>query len=120
MSIRTNTDHQLSDLGKMLAVWPQRVRDPSQFWPQFDALAQRILDSAAQADVGRVRRELQRLLHRNGLSRARWTFSTTSSKDRNASGRGRCWLRSEWARFRGAYRGRAPEPLFDAKFSAET
>ncbi|MCC5093616.1 MULTISPECIES: hypothetical protein [Xanthomonas] len=31
MSIRTNTDHQLSDLGKMLAVWPQRVRDPSQF-----------------------------------------------------------------------------------------
>ncbi|MEA9886833.1 hypothetical protein VDG05_21370 [Xanthomonas campestris pv. raphani] len=46
MSIRTNTDHQLSDLGKMLAVWPQRVRDPSQFWPQFDALAQRILDSA--------------------------------------------------------------------------
>ena len=81
MSIRTNTDHQLSDLGKMLAVWPQRVRDPSQFWPQFDALAQRILDSAAQADVGRVRRELQRLLHRNGLSRARWTFSTTSSKE---------------------------------------
>lgn len=40
--IRTHTNHQLSDLGRMLSVWPQRVRDPSQFWQQFDALAKGI------------------------------------------------------------------------------
>ncbi|CAD1785773.1 hypothetical protein CPBF426_00420 [Xanthomonas arboricola pv. juglandis] len=65
----THTSHQLADLGKMLSVWPQRVRDPSQFWPQFDALAKGILDEADQADLQRVQRRLRQLLHRHGLTR---------------------------------------------------
>ncbi|MBB4131867.1 hypothetical protein [Xanthomonas sp. 3075] len=69
MSTRSHTDHQLSDLDKMLGVWPQRVRDPSQFWPQFDALAQGILDAAARTDVARVRRQLRHLLRCHGLTR---------------------------------------------------
>ncbi|NHF67992.1 hypothetical protein [Xanthomonas hortorum] len=69
MRTRTHTNHQLSDLGKMLSVWPQRVRDPSQFWPQFDALAKDILDEAVDADLQRVQRRLRQLLHRHGLTR---------------------------------------------------
>ncbi|PPT26650.1 hypothetical protein [Xanthomonas arboricola] len=68
--IRTHTNHQLSDLGKMLSVWPQRVRDPSQFWPQFDALAKGILDEAAAADLQRVQCRLRQLLRRHGLTRS--------------------------------------------------
>ncbi|MFC7520307.1 hypothetical protein ACFQS6_09170 [Xanthomonas populi] len=66
---RTHTSHQLSDLGKMLSVWPQRVRDPSQFWQQFDALAKGILDDAAESDLQRVQRRLRQLLNRYGLTR---------------------------------------------------
>lgn len=70
MSTRESLDRQLQELGDMLPDWLEKLRHPSQFWPQFDALSQSILDDCSEEDVPYVQRKLDLLLQRHGLNRA--------------------------------------------------
>jgi predicted NAD/FAD-binding protein len=67
MSTREELDHDLDQLGQMLPEWLERLRHPDQFWPQFDALAQAILDNCSEDNDQYVRRRLTLLLQHHGL-----------------------------------------------------
>jgi predicted NAD/FAD-binding protein len=67
MSTREELDLELKKLGEMLPIWLEKLRHPAEFWPQFDALAQAILDNSSEADASYVRRRLELLLQRHGL-----------------------------------------------------
>lgn len=69
MSRRVELDHALDDLGDMLPIWLEKLRDPAQFWPQFDALSQVILDNTCQEDQAYVQRRVTGLLQRHHLER---------------------------------------------------
>ncbi|SEL57017.1 hypothetical protein SAMN05428989_1951 [Pseudoxanthomonas sp. GM95] len=69
MSTRESLDRQLQELGDMLPDWLEKLRHPTQFWPQFDALAQGILDDCPECELPYVRRRLALLLQRHGLVR---------------------------------------------------
>jgi hypothetical protein len=69
MSTREELDLELEKLGGMLPIWLEKLRHPAEFWPQFDALAQAILDNCSEADEAHVRRRLELLLQQHGLRR---------------------------------------------------
>lgn len=55
-------DARLDCLAGMLPPWLEKLRHPAQFWPQFDALAQQILDRADTCDQARVRQRIGAML----------------------------------------------------------
>jgi hypothetical protein len=67
MRTRMQLDHELDELALMLPIWLEKLRHPSQFWPQFDALAHDISCSAGPEDAEHVRRRLELLLQCHGL-----------------------------------------------------
>ncbi len=69
MRSRTQLSLELDHLRSMLAVWREKLRDEAQFWPQFDALAARILDSTGDPDRAFVRQRIERMLERESLVR---------------------------------------------------
>lgn len=69
MKTREQLGHDVDELGQMLPIWLEKLRDPTHFWPQFDALSQAILDDATPADAAYVHRQLELLLQRHGLKR---------------------------------------------------
>ncbi|MBD8643405.1 hypothetical protein IFT63_07345 [Stenotrophomonas sp. CFBP 13724] len=58
---------QLDALAKMLPHWVARVRHPAQFWPQFEVLAEEILEQCGQAEKEQVRALIQTMLKGHGL-----------------------------------------------------
>lgn len=69
MSTRAQLDEELDGLAGMLPPWLGTVRREVLFWPQFDALAQRILDHAGERDKPHVRQRLDAMLIENGMDR---------------------------------------------------
>ena len=69
MRSRTQLELELDHLRSMLPAWRGKLRHEAQFWPQFDALAARILDSAGDADKAFVRQRVERMLEQEGLVR---------------------------------------------------
>ena len=67
MSLRPEIQVQLDALAKMLPHWVARVRHPAQFWPQFEVLAEEILEQCTQAEKERVRVLIQTMLKGHGL-----------------------------------------------------
>ena len=60
-------DRELDRLAGMLSPWLARLRHPAQFWPQFDALADRIRDGASMADRAHVAQRLDAMLAAHGM-----------------------------------------------------
>lgn len=69
MSPRERLERELDHLQSMLPPWREKLRDETQFWPQFDVLAARILDSAEPADRDYVRQRIALMLQQQGLLR---------------------------------------------------
>jgi hypothetical protein len=69
MTTRERIDRELDHLQSMLPAWREKLREEAQFWPQFDALAARILDSADDADRAFVRQRVERMLEQESLVR---------------------------------------------------
>ena len=69
MTTRERLERELDHLQSMLPPWREKLRDEAQFWPQFDALAARILDSAEPADRDYVRQRIALMLEQHGLLR---------------------------------------------------
>jgi len=67
MSLRPEVQVQLDALAEMLDYWVARVRHPAQFWPQFEVLAEEILDECGQAEKDEVRALMQTMLRGHGL-----------------------------------------------------
>ena len=67
MSTHAQLDQQLADLDRMLPIWLEKLRHPTQFWPQFDALAQTILDDSPAEEIAYVRRRLDAMLRDHAL-----------------------------------------------------
>ena len=65
-------DAELDHLARMLPPWLERLRHPSQFWPQFEALARDILAQAEPDDRPHVRRRLEAMLIENGMPGGRY------------------------------------------------
>ncbi len=70
MTTREALDRELQELSDMLPTWLEKLRHPAQFWPQFDALSQGILDNCAESDIPYVQRRLALLLQHHGLNRS--------------------------------------------------
>lgn len=62
LSARVLLDARLDCLAGMLSPWLEKLRHPAQFWPQFDALAQQILDRADDGDRAHVLQRLDAML----------------------------------------------------------
>ncbi|QSX73838.1 hypothetical protein HIV01_011405 [Lysobacter arenosi] len=62
MSTRAQLDVRLDELALMLPPWLARLRHEEQFWPQFNALAQQILDQAEADDQSHVLQRLDAML----------------------------------------------------------
>jgi len=78
MSTRAQLDAELDRLARMLPPWLETLRREVLFWPQFDALAQRILDHAGEHDRLHVRQRLDAMLIANKVDRPgerRFTFT---------------------------------------------
>lgn len=69
MSTRMQLDRELEQLEQMLPIWIEKLRHPSEFWPQFDALAQAIVDDAPPQDVQYVQHRLALMQQQHGLHR---------------------------------------------------
>lgn len=67
MSLRPEVQVQLDALAEMLHHWVARVRHPAQFWPQFEVLAEEILDQCGHTEKEQVRALIQTMLRGHGL-----------------------------------------------------
>lgn len=67
MSLRPEVQVQLDALAEMLHHWVARVRHPAQFWPQFEVLAEEILDQCGHTEKEQVRVLIQTMLRGHGL-----------------------------------------------------
>lgn len=67
MSLRPEIEVQLDALAKMLPHWVARVRHPAQFWPQFEVLAEEILDQCGHTEKEQVRVLIHTMLRGHGL-----------------------------------------------------
>jgi hypothetical protein len=72
MNNRAELDEELDHLEGMLPVWLEKLRHQSQFWPQFDALADEIVGHSDQAELAHVRERLEKMLQANHLQLDRW------------------------------------------------
>ncbi|WP_241093347.1 hypothetical protein [Xanthomonas sp.] len=61
MNTRPQTQAELNHLAAMLPEWIAHLRDPAEFWPQFDALARELLQRADPADAAYARAALARM-----------------------------------------------------------
>ena len=62
MNSRAQLDAQLDQLAQMLPPWLEKLRHDAQFWPQFNALAQQILQHAEADDRPNVLQRLDAML----------------------------------------------------------
>lgn len=62
MKTRAQLDAELDRLAGMLPLWLEKVRHHAQFWPQFNALSQDILDGAGADDHAHVLQRLDAML----------------------------------------------------------
>lgn len=67
MSLRPEVQVQLDALAEMLDYWVARVRHPAQFWPQFEVLAEEILDQCGSTEKEQVRTLMQNMLRGHGM-----------------------------------------------------
>ncbi|MDY1032063.1 hypothetical protein [Stenotrophomonas sp. CFBP8980] len=67
MSLRPEVQVQLDALAEMLDYWVARVRHPAQFWPQFEMLAEEILEQCGDTEKEQVRALIQTMLRGHGL-----------------------------------------------------
>jgi hypothetical protein len=72
MNVRPEIAAQLDALDAMLANWLARVRDPAQFWPQFETLAEEILDQCEYAERDPTRAHIKAMLKRHALELPLW------------------------------------------------
>jgi hypothetical protein len=78
MSLRPEVQVQLDALAEMLDYWVARVRHPAQFWPQFEVLAEEILDQCGSTEKEQVRVLIQTMLRGMG-----WSCRLGSRNDEN-------------------------------------
>ncbi|RYZ71913.1 MAG: hypothetical protein EOP91_09590 [Lysobacteraceae bacterium] len=64
---RAQVDAELEHLARMLPPWREKLRHEAQFWPQFQALSDQILERAGPADRDYVRDRLAAMLAEQGL-----------------------------------------------------
>ena len=69
MSNRAQLDAELDRLAEMLPPWLGTLRREVLFWPQFNALAQQILDHSGEHDEPHVRQRLDAMLAANRMVR---------------------------------------------------
>lgn len=69
MTTRAQLQRELEHLQSMLPPWREKLRSEAQFWPQFDVLAARIVDSAEPADKDFARERIEAMLRHEGLVR---------------------------------------------------
>ena len=62
MNTHAQTQAALAHMAAMLPQWTAHLLHPAEFWPQFSALAQELLDAAAPGDRGQVRQALAAML----------------------------------------------------------
>ncbi len=67
MSLRPEVQVQLDALAEMLHHWVPRVRHPAQFWPQFEVLAEEVLEQCAHTEKEQVRALMQTMLSGHGM-----------------------------------------------------
>lgn len=67
MKNRAQLDAELDHLAGMLPHWLPRLRHAAQFWPQFNALARPIMDSATTVDRAHVLQRLEEMLVAHGV-----------------------------------------------------
>lgn len=72
MKTRAQLDAALDQLADMLPPWLARLRHEAQFWPQFTALAQGILDDADARDRPHVVQRIEAMLAAHGKEPAGW------------------------------------------------
>lgn len=66
---RTQLERELDHLQSMLPPWREKLRHEAQFWPQFDVLADRLVDSAKEDDKAFALQRIARMLAQEGLVR---------------------------------------------------
>lgn len=66
-SSRPQLETRLDQLSQMLPIWLEKLRHPAGFWPQFDALAQQIIDDTPAELLWCVRLRLADMLAEHGL-----------------------------------------------------
>lgn len=75
MSMRARTERELDELAAMLPPWLRSLRHEAQFWPQFNVLAQRIIDRARLEDRAHAVQRVEAMLDANGVdSNSRFDF----------------------------------------------
>jgi len=75
MTSREGLDAELDQLAQMLPPWRAHLRHEAQFWPQFSALASRILQHGGSEDRLHVMERLDGMLVDNHVNQKdRWRF----------------------------------------------
>lgn len=67
MNTHAQTQAALAHLAQMLPEWTAHLQHPAEFWPQFSALAQELLDAAAPCDRAQARQALAAMLASNAI-----------------------------------------------------
>jgi hypothetical protein len=62
MNTHAQTQAALAHMAAMLPEWTAHLRHPEEFWPQFSALAQELLDAADPGDRAQARQALAAML----------------------------------------------------------
>jgi hypothetical protein len=71
MNTHAQTQAALAHLAQMLPEWTAHLRHPAEFWPQFGALAQELLDAADPRDRAQARQALVAMLASNAIDACR-------------------------------------------------
>jgi hypothetical protein len=69
-SARDQLDADLENLERMLPIWREKLRHETQFWPQFDVLAQEIMARADQEDREHAQTRIDAMLAEHVSHRA--------------------------------------------------
>jgi len=67
MNTHAQTQAALAHMAAMLPQWTAHLRHPQEFWPQFSALAQELLDAADPDDRAQARLALAAMLAEHAL-----------------------------------------------------
>ena len=74
-TLRAHLDADLDALEAMLPPWREKIRSETQFWPQFNALADEILANAEALDLDHARQRIADMLAKHGLVPDRSSYS---------------------------------------------